>query len=180
MQSKLGFLKRNFAMDVEEFQWPTRLLSQARPVEQGSPCSVPDPYGIGGNPFGVDVFGSAMQLFDQIAARVLGPGRSDASPPTPTTARCMSACGRDRVPLSEQRDQDIPSDMRAFNLMEQRPDARSETQVRSISASWTIVPHRRAEWWHACAAIERVRHRAFALPLTARRGPWLRFQSDGR
>jgi hypothetical protein len=38
------------------------------------------PYGIGGNPFGVDVFGSAMQLFDQIAARVLGPGRSDASP----------------------------------------------------------------------------------------------------
>ena len=38
------------------------------------------PYGIGGNPFGVDVFGSAMQLFDQIAARVFGPWRSDASP----------------------------------------------------------------------------------------------------
>ena len=33
------------------------------------------PYGIGGNPFGVDVFGSAMQLFDKIAARVFGPWR---------------------------------------------------------------------------------------------------------
>jgi hypothetical protein len=37
--------------------------------------------------------------------------------------------------------------------------------VRSISASWTIVPHRQAEWRHACAAIERVRHGAFALRL---------------
>jgi hypothetical protein len=35
--------------------------------------------------------------------------------------------------------------------------------VRSISASWTIVPHRRAEWRHACAVIERVRQGAFAL-----------------
>ena len=38
------------------------------------------PYGIGGNPFGFNVFGSAMQLFDQIAARGFGPGRPDASP----------------------------------------------------------------------------------------------------
>jgi hypothetical protein len=35
--------------------------------------------------------------------------------------------------------------------------------VRSISASWTIVPHRLAEWRHACAVIERVRQGAFAL-----------------
>jgi hypothetical protein len=33
--------------------------------------------------------------------------------------------------------------------------------MRSISSSWTIVPHRWAEWRHACAAIERVRQ--FAL-----------------
>ena len=66
-------------MDVEEFQWPTRLLS--RPMSSGAHrAQYVIPYGIGGNPFGVDVFGSAMQLFDQIAARVFGPGRSDASP----------------------------------------------------------------------------------------------------
>ena len=38
------------------------------------------PYGIGGNPFWCRRLRSAMQLFDQIAARVFGPGRLDASP----------------------------------------------------------------------------------------------------
>ena len=47
--------------------------------------------GIGGNPFGVDVFGSAMQLFEQIAARVFGPGRSDASPANAHAAGCLWA-----------------------------------------------------------------------------------------
>jgi hypothetical protein len=80
-------------MDVEEFQWPTRLLSRRispKPglVERGSLCSVRD----GGYPFGVDVFGSAMQLFDQIAARVLGPERSDASPANANGGKM--ACGR--------------------------------------------------------------------------------------
>src|SRR4029077_10209643 len=74
-------------MDVEEFQWPTRLLSRRispKPglVERGSLCSVRD----GGYPFGVDVFGSAMQLFDQIAARVL-PGDWMPVLQTPTAAR---------------------------------------------------------------------------------------------
>jgi len=50
------------------------------------------PYGIGGNPFGFNVFGSPMQLFDQIAARVLGPGRSDASPANANGGKM--ACGR--------------------------------------------------------------------------------------
>ena len=68
-------------------------------VEQGSPCSVPDPYGIGRSPFGVDVFGSAMQLFDQIAARVLGPWRSDAGPANAHDGKM--AC-RDRMPLSSR------------------------------------------------------------------------------
>ena len=49
------------------------------------------PYGIGGNPFGFNVFGSAMQLFDQIAARVFGPGRSDASPANAHAAGCLWA-----------------------------------------------------------------------------------------
>jgi hypothetical protein len=38
------------------------------------------PYGIGGNPFWCRRLRTAMQLFDQIAARVFGPGRLDASP----------------------------------------------------------------------------------------------------
>ena len=78
-------------MDVEEFQWPTRLLS--RPMSSvAHRAQYVIPYGIGGNPFGVDVFGSAMQLFDQIAARVLGPGRSDAGPANAHDGKM--ACGR--------------------------------------------------------------------------------------
>jgi hypothetical protein len=105
------------------------------------------PYRIGGYPFGVDVFGSAMQLFDQIAARVLGPGRSDASPANANGGKM--ACGRKygssaSEDYSPSRDQNIQR-LRAF------PSAThplTETQVRSISSSWTIVPHRWAEWRH--------------------------------
>ena len=86
MQSKLGFLKKNLAMDVEEFHLPARLLPRpisrkARALSSGAHrAQYVIPYGIGGNPFWCRRLRSAMQLFDQIAARVFGPGRLDASP----------------------------------------------------------------------------------------------------
>jgi hypothetical protein len=117
-------------MDVEEFQWPKRLLSRRispKPglVERGAPCSVRDPVWDRRDPFGVDVFGSAMQLFDQIVARVLGPGRSDASPANANDGKMArgrrarsSASGELRY--SPSRDQNIRR-LRAFTGMEPRP-----------------------------------------------------------
>jgi hypothetical protein len=93
------------------------------------------PYGIGGNPFGVDVFGSAMQLMPVLQ--------------TPTTARCLRACGRDRVPLRSRAT--LRAGIRTSNDCAHSPKwsrdpSVDKTQVRSISSSWTIVPHRWAEW----------------------------------
>ena len=67
-------------------------------------------YGIGGNPFGVDVFGSAMQLFDKIAARVFGLWRSDASPANAHDGTCaISTAAMDDL---EGR-RDVKQDQRA-------------------------------------------------------------------
>jgi hypothetical protein len=81
MRSKLGFLKKNLAMDVDSIcrataTWPNQPKSPAW-SSGAHRAQYVIPQGIGGNPFGVD---DAMQLFDQIAARVFGPGRLDASP----------------------------------------------------------------------------------------------------
>ena len=67
-------------------------LAQSPALSSGAHCAqYVIPYGIGGSPFRIDVFGSAMQLFDQIAARVFGPGRSDASPANAHAAGCLWA-----------------------------------------------------------------------------------------
>ena len=93
------------------------------------------PYGIAENPFGVDVFGSAMQLMPLLQ--------------TPTTATCLRACGRDRVPLRSRAT--LRAGIRTSNDCAHSPEwsrapSVDKTQVRSISSSWTIVPHRWAEW----------------------------------
>ena len=105
------------------------------------------PYGIGGNPFGVDVFGSAMQLFDKIAARVFGPWRLPVLQP-PTTARCLWTYVRDRVPLRrrailQESGSEHPTTAR-IHLNGAATHPLTETQVRSISSSWTIVPGERS------------------------------------
>ena len=84
MQSKLGFLKKNFAMDVEEFQWPTRLLPgpiSQKPglVERAHRAQYVIPWGIG-EYFWRRRLRLCHAAVEQIAARVFGPGRSDASP----------------------------------------------------------------------------------------------------
>ena len=76
------------------------------------------PYGIGGNPFGFNVFGSPMQLFDQIAARVFGPGRSDASPANAHDGKMPAGVGTrssaaEESDYSPSRDQNIQR-LRAF------------------------------------------------------------------
>ena len=127
-------------MDVEEFQWPTRLLSRRispKPslVERGAPCSVRDPVG------------DRRESFWRRRLR-LGHA-ADASPANAHDGQ-MRAGVRTRSSASEES-RTLRAGIRTSNDCAHSPEwsrdpSVDKTQVRSISSSCTIVPHRWAEW----------------------------------
>ena len=128
------------------------------------------PYGIGGNPFGVDVFGSAMQLFDKIAARVFGPWRLPVLQP-PTTARCLWTYVRDRVPL--RRRAILRVGIRTSNDRAHSPEWRRDPSADRNPGALDLVilddRARRAEWRRARQKMQIYPARAVSGP--RRRGP---------
>jgi hypothetical protein len=105
------------------------------------------PYGFGGNPFEIDVFGSTVQVFDGIAAHVFGPARTDRSSardydakmPIGITVGDAVACLSGLALLSEPGE-GHPTTTR-IHLNGRANHAITPTQARTISKSWTVVPH---------------------------------------
>ncbi len=105
------------------------------------------PYGFGGNPFGIDVFGSTVQVFDEIAAHVFGPARTDRSSardydakmPIGITVGDAVACLSGLVLLSEPGE-GRPATTR-IHLNGRANHAITPAQASTISRSWTVIPH---------------------------------------
>lgn len=105
------------------------------------------PYGFGGNPFAINVFGSGTDLFDGIAAYVFGSARTDASPanahddkmPVGVTVANAVANLSGMALLSEPGDGHPMIAQIHLNGAGAHP--LTEDQARSISSSWNVVPH---------------------------------------
>jgi hypothetical protein len=105
------------------------------------------PYGFGGNPFGIDIFGSAVAVFDQIATHVFGPARSDTSAarqyddkmPANVTVADAVACLSGLALLSEPGS-GHPTTAR-IHLNGSADHPLTVEQARSISPNWVIIPH---------------------------------------
>jgi hypothetical protein len=104
------------------------------------------PYGFGGNPFGIDIFGSGVDVFDRIAAHAFGAGHTDAGPasahdkrmPAGITVGDAIACLSALALISEPGD-DHPT-MARIHLNRSAKHPISLEQARSISHTWTVIP----------------------------------------
>jgi hypothetical protein len=105
------------------------------------------PYGFGGNPFAINVFNSGVQVFDQISNHVFGPGRSDMSPanahdrkmPSGVTVADAVKCLSGLALISEPGSGHQPIQRIHLNDLAAHPV--TEDQARSISVSWSVLPH---------------------------------------
>jgi hypothetical protein len=103
------------------------------------------PYGFGGNPFGIDVFGSTVDMFDRIAAHVFGAGRLDTSlardhdreMPPDVSVRDAVACLSGLALLSEPGDGHRTTARIHVNQAARHP--LTLEQVQSISPTWTVI-----------------------------------------
>ena len=105
------------------------------------------PYGFGGNPFGIDIFGSAVELFDRIAAEVFGPSRGDTTSasdydekmPAGITVCDAIACLSGLALISEPGD-GHPTTAR-IHLNQDANYPITLEQAQSISAAWKVIAH---------------------------------------
>jgi hypothetical protein len=105
------------------------------------------PYGFGGNPFTIDVYGSATALFDRIAGHVVGPGRTDASPakayddkmPVGVTV-ADAVANLSGMALLSELGSGHPTTAR-IHLNGAGAHPLTEDQACSISSAWNVVWH---------------------------------------
>jgi hypothetical protein len=105
------------------------------------------PYGFGGNPFAIDVSGSGVRLFDKIAAHIFDSGRADFGPAVVyddtlpagiTVAQAVASLSG--LALLSEPGSGHPTIAR-IHLNGAASHPLTSDQARSISSSWTIVPH---------------------------------------
>jgi hypothetical protein len=105
------------------------------------------PYGFGGNPFGINVFDSTVQVFNTIAAHVFGPAQTDSASarsyderlPVGVTVSDAVACLSGLALLSEPGEGHPTTARIHLNKRARHPLSRAHAS--SISASWTIIEH---------------------------------------